>query len=216
MIRFILVLVIFVVSGCSHSNQWRYLPESPQQEKTIFVVDHGWHTGIVISGKDIGSELAFLRPYFGRTAFYELGWGDREFYQSNEITSGMTVRAMFWPTPSVMHIVAIPRAPKSYFSGSKTLSIKLSPKGHQLLRESIAASFKRDKQGKVIKTKPGIYGRSFFFEGEGNYYMTNTCNTWTARVLYDAGLPVRPFLTLTAGSVMDQSKDAMSSPSYAP
>ena len=58
-----------------------------------------------------------------------------------------------------------------------------------------------------IITQPGIYGKSYFYAANGYYYLTNTCNRWTAQMLAAAGLPMAP-LTLTAGGVIRQVRAA--------
>jgi len=61
----------------------------------------------------------------------------------------------------------------------------------------------------VIKTGQGIYGRSLFYRGEGYYFITNTCNTWTAKMLKTTGAPFDASFTFTASSVMRQSERAV-------
>jgi len=201
--------LILSFSACSSFKQWQYLPTSQEDKQEVFLVSHGWHTGLVIPSQYLSDELKFLDKDFYYSKFYEFGWGDKGFYQAKEITSGLTLQAIFWPTPSVMHIVAMPVEPHEYFAHSKTLKVIISSKAMQRLNHFLAQSFKRNKEGQVIKSKKGIYGRSFFYEGQGKYFLTRTCNTWTAQALEEAGLPISSFLTLTAGSVFSQCESAL-------
>ena len=50
-----------------------------------------------------------------------MGWGDDGFYRSDKITTGVTLKALFWPTPSVLHVVGFNDAPESYFVESKVV-----------------------------------------------------------------------------------------------
>jgi uncharacterized protein (TIGR02117 family) len=192
-------------------KEWRHLPATHNDEQTVHVTSHGWHTGIVIDGDKLGSEIAFLEEYFGKNSYYELGWGDSGFYTANEITSGLTLRAMLWPTSSVMHVVALPVPPKRYFKNSDVISVKISKQSYKLLLQEMAQSFATDAQGNVNFVKKGLYGDSRFFKGNGRYYLTKTCNTWTATILDSAGVPVTSFLTLTADSVLRQIRNAKKS-----
>lgn len=56
-------------------------------------------------------------------------------------------------------------------------------------------------KGGVITTSDGHYENSQFYQGEGNYYLVNTCNTWTTKSLRSPGLDISPFLKLSAGSI---------------
>ncbi|MDP6343627.1 MAG: DUF2459 domain-containing protein, partial [Alphaproteobacteria bacterium] len=48
------------------------------------------------------------------------------------------------------------------------------------------------------------YPGSRFYEGAGEYHLLNTCNTWTARALRQAGLAVDPGNAVTADDLMAQ------------
>jgi hypothetical protein len=63
--------------------------------KEIYVVSHGWHTGFVVPASTIESRLPQLRDRFANAPYIEFGWGDKGFYQAKEITSGLTLQAIF-------------------------------------------------------------------------------------------------------------------------
>ena len=63
--------------------------------------------------------MSEIKSRFGETPYLEFGWGDKGFYQANEITSGITFKAVFWPTESVVHVVAVPKEPRIYFKNSE-------------------------------------------------------------------------------------------------
>ena len=64
-------------------------------------------------------------------------------------------------------------------------------------------SFFRNKKGGVVPLNKGIFENSQFYQGEGDYYLMNTCNKWTAKGLKSAGMDISPAFMLTAGSIMD-------------
>ena len=74
----------------------------------VYVVNHGWHTGFVIPASGIHQLIPELKNRFGNAPYIEFGWGDNEFYQAEEITSGITLKAIFLPTDSVVHAVLVP------------------------------------------------------------------------------------------------------------
>ncbi len=208
-----IIIILFItidISGCTSSKKWRYLSSSHLEERAIYIVAHKWHTGIVVSADQLG-ELGFVKDHFKSSKFYEFGWGDEDFYQAEEATSLMAVKALFVPTDSVMHVIALPTSPPQYFPENRMAKVELSSKALGKLTKSLSNSFKKDQKGRALlikrEDKNSIMGK--FFVGEGTYSMMNTCNTWTVGALDEAGVPIRTFFTLTVGSVLDQVEEAL-------
>lgn len=148
-----------------------------------------------------------LKRFAQETQWYEIGWGDKGFYQSQEITTALTLQAMFWSSGAVMHIVAFSGKPERYFAGSEIKSLLLHTNQRNSLMRYLGRSFARDEEGNLIPLKQGIYGDSQFYAANGRYGILNTCNKWTAKGLESAGLTINPSLKLTAGSVMKAITD---------
>ncbi len=172
----------------------------------IYIVSHGWHTGFVIPAGRITNNIKQLKQRFGDTPYIEFGWGDKGFYQTKEVTSGITVQAMLWATTAVVHVVSVPVLPKDFFIEDEVLNICLNDNEYKSLIQFISDSFKRDNMSKIIPTKKGIYGNSQFYKAVGSYYLTNTCNKWTAKGLASSGFDISPTLKLTSSSIMDYLK----------
>ena len=83
-VPYMLLLVIF--TGCVGSHSWQALPESSEDERTIYVVSHGWHTGLILPYESL-SALPDLEKVLGESTYYEFGWGDADFYQAEEVLS---------------------------------------------------------------------------------------------------------------------------------
>lgn len=199
------VLLLVLVSGCSSLPETVHNPADGGGLKTekIFVVSHGWHTGIVYPRESLINAIPELGARFPNGQYLELGWGDKGFYEANEITTLITLRAIFWPTESVVHVVSVPDSPYISFSNSEIRELRLSTEKIHDLGVFLSNSFKRDPQGNVIPTKNGIYGDSQFYTGEGTYYLFNTCNKWTAKGLQSAGFDINPMFKLTASSIIN-------------
>ena len=166
-----------------------------------FVVSHGWHTGLVIPSAALNARFPALAARFGSPAYYEIGWGDKGFYQAKEVSAALAVRALFWSSGTVVHIVGVAKSPEEEFPASETMRACLTPAQVERLETFVAASIARDAKGSVQRLGPGIYGDSEFYAGVGRYSLVNTCNKWTAKGLQSAGLDVLPPLALTAGGV---------------
>ncbi len=171
---------------------------------TIFIVNHGWHTGIIIPAQEIQSQLPALKTRFLDTPYLEFGWGDQDFYQAKEITTGITLNAIFWPTATVMHVRALPEDMERYFSNVESLCITKNEFG--ALTSFLISSFAIDESGNAQPLKKGIYGDSQFYKGSGSYHLFNTCNKWTAKGLKSAGYDISPSLKLTAEAIMKYLK----------
>jgi uncharacterized protein (TIGR02117 family) len=165
----------------------------------VHVVSHGWHTGIVIPLDREAIELCPPLDDFRAHRFVELGWGDEGFYRSKSISVATTVRAIGWPTPSVIHAVGFDLSPEFAFPGADVIRISLSRDELRRLIEEIAGRF-----ADPHAIGPGIYGDSRFYRAHGSYYFPNTCNVWTLRTLAVAGVRTTPLLGIRAESTMAQ------------
>lgn len=168
----------------------------------LYIVSHGWHTGLVVPAQAITAHLPELRARFQDAPYIEFGWGDKGFYQAEEITTRLTLRAIFWPTPSVIHAVAVPNDVRAYFNNSDIESLCLTDHELSSLVDFLVGSFDKNECGEIIPLKHGIYGNSQFYKGTGDYYLMNTCNKWTAKGLKSIGMNISPTFKLTSSSVM--------------
>jgi uncharacterized protein (TIGR02117 family) len=209
MLKPILAACLMVLSACSAEKDWRYLPATPLDEVSIVLVNHGKHTGIAIPGKELSSDLVFLKQFFGESLYFEFGWGEAGFYPADEVTTALALKALFWKNRSVIHVAALPVEPGRYFPDEKRIVLKLSREGLARMQQSLSESFEKAPGGAPVVVKRGLYGHSLFFSATGTYYFANTCNTWTAMLLDRAGVPIRTFFSLTAAGIMSQVEDAM-------
>lgn len=204
----VLLSLLLPLSGCGNCRNWKYLPQTKAQERTVYVIAQGWHTGIVVSREDLGQEFDFLDGELPPGRYYEFGWGEAEFYQAEKLTAGIYLKAVLWSNPSVMQVVSVPTTPEKYFSGSDVVELKLSEIGLQHMKDGLLASFKFDEATHPYPLKKGLYGASRFFKAEGNYAITHTCNSWTADMLEQAGVPMGMLPTLRAASLIREAKHA--------
>lgn len=203
-IYFLLTLYVYMIAGCTT------LPkpivsdsQTLQQEKTntIFITSHGWHTGIVINGNDLFKKLPFLRDRFPKAQYFEVGWGDKRFYQADEVTTTLAIQAIIWPTSAVLHIVSFQEHPSVYFTGSNVFELKITQENYSNVLSFIESSFSKTTDGQIISLQSGIYGTSQFYKAIGSYFMFNTCNTWVAKSLSSSGFDINERTTLTADGI---------------
>ena len=169
----------------------------------VYVVNHGWHTGFVVTASGIQQLIPELKQRFENAPYIEFGWGDNEFYQAEEITSGITLKAIFLPTDSVVPAVLVPLKVDRYFKNSEVEKFCLEDSKLESLIKFISSSFYRDVSGNILKLNHGIYGDSQFYNAKGDFHIFNTCNKWTAKGLKSAGMKISTTFKLTAGSIMN-------------
>lgn len=198
---FLTLTLLCACSGVPYAVQPQAMDTPPAHR--IHVVSHGWHTGLVVPASDLHQSIPALAERFGHPAYYEIGWGDKGFYQAKEITTGLTLQAMFWSTGAIVHIVAVPNSPHESFPRSQIMDTCVSEAELASLMTFISNSLFHDEAGQIVSIAPGIYGDAQFYEGTGRYHILNTCNIWTAKGLSSAGHDLSPTFKLTAGSVMD-------------
>lgn len=175
-----------------------------------YAVSNGWHTGVIVPAERINTLIPGIKNRFkvsnnalySTAAYYEIGWGDRGFYEAKEITALMSLQALFNSSGSVMHVVAV-NDPAKEFAGSQMVKFCLNEAQLASLEKFIVSSFVQDAQGQIISRRPGLYGDSQFFEGAGTYHFLNSCNTWAAKALRSAGFDLSPTFKLFARQVMN-------------
>jgi len=208
--RLIGLLCIILLTGCATLPKAlppTDVPQTCKNEHEIYSVSHGWHAGLVVQAQDLNAAVPELADRFPTSRFYEIGWGDSGFYQSSEITTGLTLQAMFWSTGSVLHVVGFDKAPRKMFSHSEVVELHSDATNYRNLIDYVSSSFARDENGRIIMEKRGIYGDGQFYTGVGRYHILNTCNKWTAKALSSAGYDISPVFSLRSSSVMSSARD---------
>ena len=173
------------------------------QANTLYVTNHGWHTGVVVQASAVTeSDLSFVSDTLGPAAYYEFGWGDEGYYQEGSERPWLLISAAFWPTSSVMHAVALPAAPQDYFPESGMMTLTVSDETLERLIDALVDSFADAPADSPEPVGEGLYGDSRFFPATGRFHLFRTCNTWTLETLAAAGVPVDPSGVIRAPTVM--------------
>ncbi len=150
--------------------------------RTLYVVSHGWHSGIVVERADLVSRVPALAADIGREGHVEIGWGEERFYQAPEATLAMALRAVLWRNASVLHVVAFTEAPRRYFAQSEVVEVRTDEPGYAAVLDFIAATFRPG----LKRLGPSRYGKGWFYPAEGSFHLFNTCNRWVAEALQKA------------------------------
>jgi uncharacterized protein (TIGR02117 family) len=179
---------------------------------TIWVLDHGWHTALAVRRADVDRALWPAVDDFPASTFIEVAWGDRDFYMATPATMWMAIKAAFGARGSVLHIVGLDALIPAHSSRSEIVELRVSRRGFDALTRFVSEEHQRNAEGQPVRLQPGLYGSSWFYIARSRYSLFNTCNTWIARALQTAGLPVTPSGVITAGGLMQQLTPARAAP----
>jgi uncharacterized protein (TIGR02117 family) len=190
-----------------------YPPSSPDTV-TVFLVSHGWHSGLVLgreslTGEGAGAALRNIATRFRAYDAVEVGWGEARFYRATPTLDAfdgrLALAALFTPGGSdgVIQVVGLARPVRASFPLADIVPVSLSRPGLARLLARLDAGF-RLTDGQPAALGPGLYGPSLFYEGAGRFSYSNVCNHWVADLLNAAGLPITPVLdTHPAGLLAD-------------
>jgi uncharacterized protein (TIGR02117 family) len=202
----LIILVFLLADGCVRPIKGLYPPAADAPRKTIFVVSHGWHTGLVLPKADLREAKWPMLQDFPHAEYLEFGWGDAGYYPAEHGTLWLAIKAVCWPTPSVIHVAGIEKDVTNSFPESDVVQIDLSEAGLERLSEFIQREFQLSIAGKPIPAGKGLYGDSRFYQGRSKFYFPKMCNQWTACALRAAGCPIRPLTSVSSGKVISKTK----------
>lgn len=179
----------------------------------VAVVDHGWHTGLVVptdrlrqfAYTDGHTALIEISERFLAHRFVEIGWGDADFYRTSGaldvptlIQAGVALAG--GERATVLHVVGLDEPPAAVFGTARIATLALSEGGFRRLATFVEESFDLDETGSPVNIGPGRYGDSLFFTAIGHYSLLTNCNHWIAHALGAAGVPTSRITdTLSAG-----------------
>ena len=186
-------------------------PDDGPRTHAVRVVSNGWHTAIVIGRAElVATGLLPEADDFPDAVFLEFGWGDRVYYPAREKTLGMALDAALTGTPAVMHLTGLARPPELTYADAEVIPVALSQVEFRQLVGAIAEDFERPGGERAAPVSRGLYPHSKFYNAHGTFYLFNTCNTWTARMLRAGGVNLSPSGVVTADDLVARLRAAVS------
>jgi len=195
-----------LAAGCAAPVAGPAPPPSAGPTLSVRVVDHGWHTAIVVRRDDVDLTLWPEVRDFPDAALVEVAWGDRDFYMATEATGWLAVKAALFTSGSVLHVAGLTESALASLRAGTVVELRVSRGGFDAMIRFFHDEYQRDAGGRLARLGHGLYGESWFYAARSRYHLFNTCNTWVARALQRAGLDVTPAGTVTAGGVMQQAR----------
>jgi len=161
----------------------------------VYIVSNGVHTDFILPTNQFPSEwlknINFKDYELSdeELKFMGFGWGDRGFYLDTptwaELKFSTAVNALFFPSPTLMHLTAYNKLPseKKYVEKLTLTSIQFSN-----LCNHIWNSFSQSNNTIALLPNKGYTPNDNFYYARGSYHMFNTCNFWVNNGLRKAGV----------------------------
>lgn len=180
-------------------------PAGAQGAIGVAVIDHGWHSGLVIGTGDLvrateelapdhpteAARLRALAMLWPQATWLEVGWGDADFYRATrsiaDVQVGLAWQALVGSRGTVLHVVP---GRGAAFAHATKVGLRLSPPGFRRLALGLAQSIAPGPGGAGIRPEgPGLVGGALFLAAQGRYSALRTCNQWVSDLLRRAGVP---------------------------
>jgi hypothetical protein len=197
----LLIIMLTVAAGCVGPVESLYPPGTGEPYKTVYVVDHGLHTAVVVERADIPRGVWPANNDYAAFKYAEVGWGPDEIFQAPDLTVRLILKALFWPNHTVLLLDGCDSMPAQHSGPKNTvIEIKLSTNGFERLCDYVQKTHALDAKGRPI-----CLGRNFY-QARGTYWVFNNCNNWTASALRRAGCPITPTCCFTSGPLFFQAR----------
>jgi hypothetical protein len=181
--------------------------QAKAEKHVIYVSSISWHTGLVIPGDVLPDSIWREGHDYSEVPYVEIGWGEADFYPHEGFKPWLAIKAIFWPTPSVLHFNPIRREVEEYYFDTRVVKIEISDEQLHNLILYLLEEMELDENGRIIPATDGIYANSYFYEGSSSYYFPNNSNVWVARAIQRAGFSLRPIWLQTTGWVLNKMEE---------
>lgn len=212
--RILLPTLLFVIlthaGPAPTANQWACSPED-RLCRTVFVVYDSWHAAIVLRKEDLSTTTLPELADFPDARFIEFSWGDKDYFPDPDSGFSMALKAAFWSSGSVLHLVGFDDEPRQFYPKADIIELRLLRPNFDRLVGFVSEGFLRPNSNGRAQASPGLYSYSRFYPSNRKFSLLNTCNTWVAQTLETAGLPVSASRVITAGQLSEQI-DGVKSP----
>jgi uncharacterized protein (TIGR02117 family) len=201
--RRIFPVVVLIYACANHAAEISFREEA-KNGRAIFIVHDAWHAAIVIKKADIPVVILPELKDFPSAEYLEFSWGDRDYFPAPDPGLGLALKAAFWSSGSILHVVGFSGAVRNVYPSAEIIEIAITEEGFQRLTEFIAATFSRPHPPAPAEARPGLFSNGRFYAAAGKFSAFRTCNTWVAEALKAAGLPLSPSYVITAANLGNQ------------
>lgn len=197
----LILLLAACMPACSEPLAKRAFTPPEAIAAHIFVIYDHWHSAILIRAADLlPKSLPEVRD-FTSADYLEFSWGDREYFPHPDPGLGLALKAAFFSSGSIIHVVGVRGSPPTSYPNAEIITIAMTTPEFQRLVQFISETFVRSPPGSASESRPGLSQNARFYLAQGRFSILRTCNTWVAEALQAAELPINPAWVITAGSL---------------
>ena len=200
-----LVALMHGLSGCARHEPSRIAADAPPPGlHSVFVVAYGFHTGLAVRARDVPEALWPARRDFPDADFLVMGWGEREYYPRDDPGVWLALRALFTRAQSTLNVIPVTGSLTRAFRDTEVIELRVPDVGFRRIVEFVQETYQLGPDGRGIVIPSDLRDQGRFYASPRTFHAFENCNTWVARALQRAGLPVQPEITLTAGALLRQ------------
>lgn len=199
-----ILFVVLILNTCLSASCGGRKEVLDTNNKSVYILKHRWHTGIIIKTDDVKNSMPAIANDFENAQYIEIGWGDKDFYMAERETVCLVLKAVLWPTESVLHVAEINSHPLLLFEENEIIELNLSVDNFNKLVKYLNNSFSLNDDNIILGK--GLYGNSHFYLSNEKYHLFKTCNVWIAKGLKNSEISINSFFALTSKNVMKQLK----------
>lgn len=206
------VTVMSALAGCASSDACYEPTKASESLRSVYVVKRAWHTGIAVAAADWPNRDWSVLGDFPASGYLEFGWGDARYYQAEEETLWLGIRAALFSTASTIHVIGFQHPTPEALRAEEVVEVRLSAEGLKQLAQSIEKEFTQPAPiptGGPLSVTPEP---NKFYSARRRFFFPRMCNWWTARRLNEGGCPIAPWSVISAGRVMREARGFASAP----
>jgi uncharacterized protein (TIGR02117 family) len=201
--RGVLLCLLLLAPPGHASVEWK-CKAPPPSCRPVFIVHSAWHAAIVLRKGDIASDRVPELADFPDAQFVEFSWGDKDYFPNPDAGVFAGLKAAFWSSGSVVHVVGLSRDWQAFYAGAAIIELRLVPTAYGRLLDFVSKTFSRPAPEYRAQAYPGLFVHSYFYPATRRFSLLRTCNGWVAEALESAGLPIAPSYVITAGQLSEQ------------
>lgn len=200
-----MVLLAIVLAGCA-SHETCYEPTtSPESLRSVYVVKRAWHTGLAVAAEDWPDRDWSVLRDFPNSRYLEFGWGDARFYEAEEESVWMALRAAFFSTSSAIHVIGFDRPAPDALLADEVIEVRLSAEGLRRLAQSIEREFKERTPVPSAASLDATPQPNKFYSAQRRFFFPRMCNWWTAKRLEESDCPIAAWSVISANRIVREA-----------